>query len=88
MSDEIKWHRLRFFVPGVDDYRPITFPPPGPYWCSGYRGDDDAAVIVAYMPAGRDVKEFWPEAEQINDMGEQSITFTDRFPKPDWWKSP
>jgi hypothetical protein len=32
------WIRYRFHA-NADDYRPVKFPPPGPYWCSGYLGD-------------------------------------------------
>ncbi len=41
------WKRLRFYEPNVDDPRPVLWPPPGPYWVTGY--NDEHAVIVAFM---------------------------------------
>lgn len=76
--------RFRFFVPG-EDPRPIEFPPTGPFWCTGY--NDTHCIVVAFAPdldtLIRD--DHWPDAEEVDDMGEQEITFSGRFPKPDWW---
>lgn len=72
----------------LDDYRPVKWPPIAPYWCSGE--DDTHSIIVAYFPAGssdEQIKEFWPEAIKIDRMQEGvPLTYSDRFPKPDWWK--
>lgn len=80
----MKWLRHRFYQP-TDDYRPIKWPPPGPYWCSGIRDSDDASVIVAYTKTPEQVTEFWPEAEDIDTQERDELTFTDRFARPDWW---
>lgn len=95
-----KWIRYRFHASPVD-YRPVLWPPPGPFWCSGYGGvnfdgDDDEevtcgySIVVAYVPGEGGVemlKKYWPEADQIDPMQEEeTITYTSRFPKPDWWK--
>jgi len=76
--------RFRFYVPG-EDGRPMQFPPEGPFWITG--SSDTHTIVVAYSPdletltsTGR-----WPDAEDIDDGGEQDIIFTDRFGKPDWW---
>lgn len=88
------WQRVRFKTSSANDPRPVTFPPPGPYWVTGYGGDEpnEYATIVAFFPEGcmGEIKEFWPEAETEGwdgfDLQECSeITFTSRFPKPDWW---
>lgn len=78
-------NRYRFKA-NEDDWRPVAWPPPGPCWCSGY--GDGYAVVVAYAPHETDVREFWPEADDIEvlDEGVQP-TFSDRFPKPDWWQA-
>lgn len=78
-------HRFRFKVPG-DDYRPIEFPPVGPYWCTGR--SDTHCIVVAYAPDLETLTSasHWPDAEDVDDGGEQPITFTDRFRRPDWWK--
>ncbi len=81
-----KWARVRF-KGNLDDSRPVKFPPPGPYWESGY--DDTHSTIVAYFPIGHEdrLKEFWPEAEQIDWLGTyECLEFSERFPKPSWWK--
>ena len=88
MAERGGWTRVRFRQP-TNDFRPVTFPPPGPYWCSGE--GDGYWVLVAYVPtdirpADSHVRAFWPEAEGIDvlEIG-VPLTFTDRFPCPDWW---
>jgi len=80
--------RTRFYV-NPDDYRPINWPPPGPYWCTGYALNNDfelsAAVVVAYVEREDQILEFWPDATEIDSTPDQEIIFTDRFSKPDWW---
>ena len=75
-------HRFRFFVPDYDS-RPLDWPPPGPHWQTGI--GDGYAVEVAYAHSEEQLLRFWPDAYQIDDMGYEEITFTERFPKPDWW---
>jgi hypothetical protein len=84
-SPKIQWVRHRFHA-NADDYRPMTFPPPGPYWCSG--SGDDYSIVIAYLPRGvkPSSKKLWPEASEIESEDVEGITFTDRFPKPSWWK--
>jgi hypothetical protein len=75
--------RIRFSTKS-EDFRPVTWPPVGPYWCSGYTGDNNP-VLVAYVNSEEDVFRQWPEAEELDVMSEGPIVFTDRFSKPDWW---
>ena len=85
MTDD--WMRVRFRA-NEDDYRPVRFPPPGPYWCSGYGGDygDGFSIVVAYVRTISDVVEFWPEASAIDILEESTaITFSERFGCPKWW---
>jgi hypothetical protein len=79
--------RFRFQVPG-DDGRSLTFPPEagvGPYgetgWTVGW------TFVVAYAPSVEAIKSRhnWPDAVNIDDLGEQEIRFTDRFAKPRAW---
>ena len=75
------WARFRA---NLEDYRPVTVPPPGPWWCTGY--GDDYAVIVAYVREGDDVRKWWPEASEVDtELAPDGPKFTDRFPRPDWW---
>lgn len=88
----------RFMVDG-EDYRPIRWPPPGPYWCTGHevRGrmvDGELCdiklkpIIVAYVDNDQQILEFWPGAENIEAEWRDEIVFTDRFAKPEWWTGP
>jgi hypothetical protein len=81
------WDRIRFRA-NEDDYRPVIWPPIGPYWCSGQ--GNGYSIVVAYMPHGStdaDLKKYWPEASEIDRMSEgTTLTFSDRFAEPDWWK--
>lgn len=82
-----KWDRVRFRA-NLGDYRPVIWPPLGPYWCSGE--GDGYSIVVAYIPHGstdEDLKKYWPEAKEIDRMNENTdLTFSDRFAEPDWWK--
>ena len=82
-----RWDRVRFKA-NLPDYRPVTFPPPGPFWCSGE--GDDYSIIVAYFPhpvTNSDIRKFWPEARAIDVMNENTtLTYSDRFKKPHWYK--
>lgn len=83
MTDTRPWLRLRFRA-NEADYRPVTWPPPGPYWCTGY--GDGYATVVAYVRDGDDVTVWWPEASHVTGGPDpDGPTFTDRFPRPDWW---
>jgi hypothetical protein len=84
-ENKTAWVRYRFKVEG-DDYRPVKFPPPGPYWCTGSAGDGSYSTIVAYLPRGESVTEWWPEAGEDDATGaHDTLEFTDRFPCPKWW---
>lgn len=82
MKEEHKWFRCRFHA-NEDDYRPVKWPPPGPYWCTGY--GDDYSIVVAYVRDMEQVYEYWPEASQVDAEERSEITYTDRFPKPEWY---
>ena len=76
------WIRVRFKA-NLEDSRPVKWPPPGPFWESGF--NDEHAIVIAYVRTLDEVTEYWPEAEEIDAEHRDEIKFTDRFPKPDWW---
>ena len=79
----MKWLRTRFHA-NEEDSRPVKFPPPGPFWetstGAGY------ATVVAYVRLLSEVTEYWPEATSIECEQRDEIVFTERFPRPDWWR--
>ena len=79
-----KWFRYRFKTRS-EDYRPVLWPPPGPYWCSGE--GDDYWILIAWFPAQFQISDYWPEAEDLESTEEGPPIYTDRFPKPDWIES-
>jgi hypothetical protein len=88
----IKWIRHRFRTFSVDDPRPVTFPPPGPYWITGEAGAGSYATIVAYFPAASETgpRNFWPDTDLdrwdgYSQQEQNEIEFTSRFAKPGWW---
>jgi hypothetical protein len=80
--------RARFFTNG-EDYRPVKFPPPHPYWCTGYTIDDEdsQAIVVAYADSEEQILEYWPDAENIDSEPAEAYVFTNRFQKPAWFIS-
>ena len=78
----MEWERHRFHA-NEDDYRPVIWPPLGPYWCSGY--GDDYSIVIAYLPKGQNLLDYWPEADNVDTEDRNEITFSDRFPCPKWW---
>lgn len=73
------------FKANADDWRPVKWPPPGPCWCTGYAGDESHSIVVAYAENEDQIREFWPEAADIDASDEREIVFTDRFARPDYW---
>lgn len=81
MSDT-PWIRYRFHS-SDEDYRPVLFPPPGPYWCTGW--GDDYSIVVAYLPQGESLTTYWPDASCVDEEEVSEIVFNDRFVCPDWY---
>lgn len=78
--------RARFYVDKEKcegDYRPLKWPIKYPYWCSGE--SEDSFVLVAYVDSIEELKELWPEASDIEYSEEDEVSFSSRFPKPDWY---
>lgn len=82
----MKWKRYRFYTNSVEDYRPLVFNPKYPWWCSGYSGDMEKAVIVAYLPDKEKLEKYWDDAEDVEFTEEDKLTFSSRFPKPDYFE--
>lgn len=78
-----KWIWVRF-LSSESDWRPVRFPPPGPYWCTGYDSNKNA-VIVCYVRKLEEVKRNWPEAKKIEFKKDVEINFSKRFPEPAWF---
>jgi len=80
--------RWRFKTTAVDDYRPVRFNPKYPWWCSGYGEDErgEYAIIIAYLPVGELIKDYWPEYfdADLTSIAPKPV-FTDRFYKPVWY---
>lgn len=85
-----KYVHYRFKTKSVSDPRPLkALKPLGvPYWISGYEQDGSfkptAAIIVCYLPSDVALAEFWDDAYDIVETPCDEITYTSRFPKPDW----
>ena len=84
--------RVRFFA-DPEDPRPVKWPPPGPFWVTGYTvggregGRMQAAVVVAYVERLGQVREYWPEARIDTFEVVDEVKFSSRFPKPEWWEA-
>lgn len=71
------------FKTDPSDYRPVAFPPPGPYWFTG--GNVDHSIVIAYLPKGESLLKWWPDAVDVESEDTEVIVFTSRFACPDWW---
>lgn len=78
------WTRFYLNIKEVKgDYRPLVWPIKYPYWCSGETQND--FILVAYVESLDELYKQWPEAKNIDSEEVKKVTFTDRFPKPDWY---
>ena len=75
--------RVRFKA-NLDDPRPINWPVKHPWWCTGT--GEDYSIIVAYADDEKYIFKNWPEATDLDSQEVEGYVFTDRFPKPDWFK--
>ena len=82
-----KWNRHRLKTYAVEDNRPLIFNEKYPWWCSGYGEDSkgDYSVIIAYLPTDEDILKYWDDAFEIESTEEDSISFSSRFPKPEYF---
>jgi len=76
--------RARFRA-NFKDPRPVNWPVRYPFWVTGYAADDSCAIVVSYADDKKYIFDNWPEAEGIEWEETDSITFTDRFQRPDWF---
>lgn len=83
------------FKTDVYGHRPVDFPPPGPYWHMGFTCNpndeslsNEHAKVVAILPKGVRLVDWWPTACAVETIEVDAIVFTDRFPRPDWWQAP
>ena len=67
-----------------DDYRPVKWPIKYPYWCTGESAK--FFELVAYADNVKQIRELWPEAHFVEYRHVNEIEFSDRFPKPEWYK--
>lgn len=87
------YKRYRFKTKSVADPRPLIDLKgiQMPYWISGEIFDTNtfdivAVRIICYLPESEDLKKYWDDAFDIEVEDCESITYTGRFPKPDWLK--
>ena len=80
--------RYTFKTKSVDDFRPLIDMEEiqMPYWCTGFAEDNSYAIIVCFLPKEEDLYKYWDDAYDIESEERTDITYTDRFPKPDWLK--
>ena len=82
----MNWKKYRFKTYASDN-RPLIFNPKYPWWCSGYSEDSEGeySIIIAYLPSNEDLFKYWGDAFDVDFAEKESITFSDRFPKPDYF---
>tara|TARA_R110000782_G_scaffold86693_1_gene168068 strand:- start:66 stop:350 length:285 start_codon:yes stop_codon:yes gene_type:complete len=85
--NKYKWNRYRLKTYAVADNRPLIFNEKHPWWCSGYGEDSNGeySVIIAWLPKGEDILKYWDDAFDFEFTEEDSISFSSRFPKPEYF---
>lgn len=80
----MKYKKYRFKTNAIEDYRPLIDMKniQCPWWCSGE--GVDYAIIICYLPVNEDIFKYWDDAYDIDVEEVDEITYTSRFPKPDW----
>ena len=79
---DLMWYRFK--TKSVDDYRPLIDMADiqMPWWCTG--SGMDYVIIVCYLPKHEALEKYWDDAYDIEFKRVSEITYTDRFPKPEW----
>ena len=77
------WKRYRFKTKSIKDYRPLIFNPKYPWWCSG--DNEECVTIVCYLPKGENLLQYWDDAFAIDTTEHETIEFTSRFDKPEYF---
>ena len=79
---DLMWYRFK--TKAVDDYRPLVDMADiqMPWWCTGF--GDDFVIIICYLPKYEELEKYWDDAYDIEFKRVSEITYTSRFPKPDW----
>lgn len=54
------------------------------HWITGY--GEDYAIVVAYVDSLEELDDLWPDATDVDADDADEYAFTDRFPKPEWFK--
>lgn len=75
--------RVRFKA-NLNDPRPVHWPIKHPYWVTGQ--DNEASFIVAYADDEQYIFDNWPEATELDIEVVTEYIFTERFPRPGWFK--
>lgn len=65
----------------------MNWPVKHPYWCTGYAGDGSHSIVVSYADDEQYIYDNWPEAKNLDTEECDEYTFTDRFPKPEWFNA-
>lgn len=82
----MKLYRYRFKTKAVDDWRPLIDMKDiqMPYWCTGSAMDGKYVIIICYLPEQENIFKYWDDAYDIDKTEVNEITYTGRFPKPEW----
>ena len=89
--EDVPLYWFRFYQ-DHHEYSPVVWPIPYPWWCSGYKMDEDdkvSNILIAYAPNVEYILNYWPQAYNITQDDEptlpKDIVYSARFPKPEWY---
>jgi hypothetical protein len=83
LTGKPKWIRYRFKTYETADPRPLSFNPRYPWWLSGT--NDRTCTIVMWLPETERLTRYYDDAFDIESTVHESIEFTGRFSKPDYY---
>lgn len=84
------WVRYIFKIPSVKDFSPIHFDPRYPWWQVKVNMQLTMLpvkyiLLMAYLPTDCSLTEYWADAFDVQMQFCESVEFSPRFPKPEYF---
>lgn len=79
----MKYKRFCFIIPENGSFYPIK-DMKTPWWWTGSASNGSYDRLVCYLLANECIYDYWPDAQINSEEYREKITYSKRFPKPEW----